>query len=139
MKIYKPCGNDKLLILNKKTSKKVFINDVMLLRGETNYTHFILRSGTEILVARPISFFEAFLNTHGFIRVHRRYMVNTNHVINIDNSATSLTLRSGHTAQISRRKKRNLYDERKSLKTAHITDGRWKNIIKEFIQPSFKT
>lgn len=67
MKIYKPCGNNHLLTLNKKTSKKVFIKDVILLRGETNYTYFVLRSGTEILVARTISFFEAFLNTHGFI------------------------------------------------------------------------
>lgn len=112
MKIYKPCGNNTLLTLNKKTSKKVFIDDVMLQRGETNYTYFVLRSGTEILVARPISFFEAFLNTHGFIRVHRRYMVNPNHVINIENSATLLTLRNGHTAQISRRKKRNLDDKK---------------------------
>ncbi len=42
MKIYQPCENNKVIILNQKTSKKVFIHDVMLLRAETNYTHFVL-------------------------------------------------------------------------------------------------
>ena len=86
MKIYQPCENNKVIILNQKTSKKVFIHDVMLLRAETNYTHFVLCSGSEFLVAHPIRFFEEFLNEHGFIRVHRRYMVNPSHVTNIDNS-----------------------------------------------------
>lgn len=108
MKVYQPCINKNLLVLNQKTSKKVLLKDVILLRAETNYTHFILSSGTVFLVAHSIRFFEDFLKGHGFIRVHRRYMVNPSHVTNIDNSLDLVMLSNGQTAQISRRRKHNI-------------------------------
>ena len=108
MKVYQPCLNKNLIVLNQKTSKKVLLKDVILLRAETNYTHFILSSGTVILVAHSIRFFEDFLIAQGFIRVHRRYMVNSTHVKEIDTSFETLTLSNGETAQISRRRKHNL-------------------------------
>lgn len=108
MKKYQPCSNKNLLVLNQKTAQKVFIQEVILLRASVNYTHFVLCSGAEILVAHSIKFFEDFLCKQGFIRVHRRYMVNPKYVTKLEESLDMITLSNGHTAQISRRRKGNL-------------------------------
>jgi DNA-binding LytR/AlgR family response regulator len=105
MKKYKQSGNNALLTLNQKTSKKVLINNVVLLKGVINYTIFYLENGKEKLVARPIKFFENYLETHGFLRVHRSFLINPNHVKNFDKDQFLLTMTNGTKANISRRRK----------------------------------
>jgi DNA-binding LytR/AlgR family response regulator len=105
MKTYAQKGNNALLILNHKTSKKVFVDTVVLLKGDINYTIFHLENGKQKVVAHSIKFFEAFLETHGFIRVHRSYMINPNHVKNLNKEEYKVTMNNGHEAMISRRKK----------------------------------
>jgi DNA-binding LytR/AlgR family response regulator len=105
MKTYLQKGNKALLILNHKTSKKVFVNAVVLLKGNINYTIFHLEDGKQKVVAHSIKFYEAFLETHGFLRVHRSYMINPNHVKNLNKEAYKVTMKNGHEAMISRRKK----------------------------------
>jgi DNA-binding LytR/AlgR family response regulator len=105
MKTYQQKGNNSLLIINHKTSKKVFVDDVILLKGEINYTILYLESGKQKLVAHPIKFFEPFLETHGFLRVHRSYMINPNHVKEYHQDNEFLMMTNGQKADISRRKK----------------------------------
>lgn len=105
MKTYIPKGNNALLILNHKTSKKVLIDTVVLLEGDINYTIFHLENGQQKLVAHSIKFFESFLATHGFLRVHRSFMINPNHVKNLDQEQYKVTMNNGYEAMISRRKK----------------------------------
>ena len=108
MKTYLQTGNKSLLILNHRTSKKVLISDVVLLKGHVNYTTFHLENGQTKLVAHSIKFFEPFLETHGFLRVHRSYMVNPNHVSEYNKTEDNITMKNGQKAFISRRKKRSI-------------------------------
>jgi DNA-binding LytR/AlgR family response regulator len=105
MKTYIQKGNSTLLTLNQKTSKKVLINTVVLLEGDINYTIFHLENGKQKLVAHSIKFFEPFLETHGFLRVHRSFMINPSHVKNLDQQQYKVTMKNGYEAMISRRKK----------------------------------
>lgn len=75
MKTYQQKGNESLLIINHKTSKKILIKDVVLLKGDINYTIFQLQCGKEKVVSHSIEFFEPFLETHGFLRIHRSFMI----------------------------------------------------------------
>ncbi|MEA5460803.1 LytTR family DNA-binding domain-containing protein [Arcicella sp. LKC2W] len=106
MKTYNPKGNTTLLILNQKTSKKVLIDTVVLLEGDVNYTIFHLENGNQNMVAHSLKFFEPFLETHGFLRVHRSFMINPNHVKNLDKQQHKVTMINGYEAVVSRRKKR---------------------------------
>ena len=106
MKTYIPRGNNTLLILNHKTSKKVLIDTVVMLEGDINYTIFHFENGQQKLVAHSIKFFEPFLETHGFLRVHRSFMINPNHVKNLDKQQYKVIMNNGYEAMISRRKKR---------------------------------
>jgi DNA-binding LytR/AlgR family response regulator len=105
MKTYEQKGDNSLLIINHKTLKKVLVNNVVLLKGDVNYTTFHLLHGKEKMVARSIKFFEKFLETHGFLRVHRSFMVNPNYIQEYNQDRESLTMKNGQEATISRRRK----------------------------------
>ena len=105
MKTYQQRGNDALLIINQKTLKKVLIENVVLLKGEANYTTFYLEHGREKVVAHTIKFFENYLESHGFIRIHRSYMINPDHVKEYNPQEYQLTMTNGQKADISRRRK----------------------------------
>ncbi|MEA5461508.1 LytTR family DNA-binding domain-containing protein [Arcicella sp. LKC2W] len=105
MKTYIQKGNNSLLTLNHKTSKKVFVDAVVLLEGNINYTIFHLANGKQKLVAHSIKFFEPFLETHGFLRIHRSYMINPNHVKNLNQEEYKVLMNNGREAIISKRKK----------------------------------
>jgi two-component system LytT family response regulator len=104
MKTYTPKGNNSLLILNQKTSKKIFVKTVVLLEGDINYTIFHLEDGKQQVVAHSIKFFETFLETHGFLRVHRSFMINPNHVRNLNKNEYKVIMNNGIEAIISRRR-----------------------------------
>jgi DNA-binding LytR/AlgR family response regulator len=110
MKTYQQKGNSTLLILNQKTSSKVFINSVILIKADINYTKFYLDGGKEKTVAHSIKFFENHLESHGFLRVHRAFMINPNYVKNYDSEQEVLTMSNGQIANISRRRKSVLKD-----------------------------
>jgi two-component system LytT family response regulator len=103
MKVYIHKGNDALLILNHKT--RVFIDAVVLLESDINYTIFHLEDGNQKMVAHTMKFFEPFLETRGFLRVHRSFMINPNHVKNMNKRKDTITMTNGQEAMISRRRK----------------------------------
>jgi DNA-binding LytR/AlgR family response regulator len=105
MKTYLQKGSNSLLIINQKTSKKVLISDVILLEGNINYTTFYLQSGSKKVVAHSIKFFEPFLQTHGFLRIHRSYMINPNHVLSYNPEKENFIMSNGQKVFISRRKR----------------------------------
>lgn len=105
MKSYQQKGNQELLILNHRTSKKVLINNVVLLKGSINYTTIHLQNGKTKVVAHTLKFFENYLETHGFLRIHRSCMINPNHVQKYDQDQEVITMSNGSEEIISRRRK----------------------------------
>jgi DNA-binding LytR/AlgR family response regulator len=80
MKTYIQKGNASLLIINHKTSKKVLIKNVVLLEGNINYTTLYLESGRKEILSLTLKFYEDFLKTYGFLRVHRGYLINPEYI-----------------------------------------------------------
>jgi DNA-binding LytR/AlgR family response regulator len=104
MKKYEQKGNNSLLILNHRTFKKVMINQVVLLKADINYTTIFMDNGKKKVLTHSIKYYEAFLETHGFLRVHRTFMVNPNHIKTYNQKSRELTMSNGEQAVISRRK-----------------------------------
>jgi DNA-binding LytR/AlgR family response regulator len=105
MKTYQQKGLISQLVINHKTSQKVFVNNVILLKGDSNYTTFYLKNGKSKLVARTLKFFEPHLLMQGFLRVHRSYLINPKHIQKYDEQYDILTMADGYEACISRRRK----------------------------------
>jgi DNA-binding LytR/AlgR family response regulator len=108
MKTYQQKGNESLLIINHRTSKKILINDVVLLKGDVNYTIFQLQCGKEKVVPHSLKFFEPYLETLGFLRIHRSFMINPNYVKSYNKDQEVLTMSNGQNAYISRRRRHTL-------------------------------
>jgi DNA-binding LytR/AlgR family response regulator len=108
MKRYQQKGLISQLIINQKTSQKVFVDNVILLKGDSNYTTFYLKNGNSKLVAHSLKFFEPHLQEQGFLRVHRSYMVNPNYIKTYNENTETLTMENGYEANISRRRKNTL-------------------------------
>jgi DNA-binding LytR/AlgR family response regulator len=105
MQTYQTKGKRTLLIINHKTSKKVLVQSVILLKGEVNYTTLFMEDGQKKTIPHTLKFFETFLETHGFLRVHRSFMVNPNHIKSYSEEHDVLMMTNGEKANISRRRR----------------------------------
>jgi DNA-binding LytR/AlgR family response regulator len=105
MKTYQHRGNETLLTINQKNFTKVLVNQVILLKGESNYTTFYMHNGKKKLVARTIKFFENHLENLGFLRVHRSCLINPNYVIDYNHVDETLMMSNGFQATIARRRR----------------------------------
>ena len=104
MKSYQQKGRDSLLILNYKTLQKVFIKNVIFLKGDINYSTVYLENGKTKTLSHTLKFYEEFLRTHGFLRVHRAFLINPKFVTEYCEEKEIITLKGGHQASISRRR-----------------------------------
>lgn len=105
MKTYQQKGCDSLLIINHKTSRKVLIKDVIFLKGNINYSTVYLENGKIKMLSHTLKFYEEFLSTHGFLRVHRAFLINPNFVMGYCEEKKIVEMKNGHEANISRRRK----------------------------------
>jgi len=97
----------------------------MLLKGKANYTIFVLRDGREKVVAHTLKYFESFLKTYGFQRVHRASMINPKYVKAYHEATKIITLTNEMSVQISRRRNENFVSEirEKSVKFEKQKEG----------------
>lgn len=104
MKTYIQKGNASLLIINHKTSRKVLIKNVVLLEGNVNYTTLHMESGRKEILSHTLKFYETFLKSHGFLRVHRGYLINPEYIKDCCYEQYIVTMTNGQQASIARRK-----------------------------------
>jgi DNA-binding LytR/AlgR family response regulator len=97
-----------VLKINHKTHKSICLQEVIMLRGELNYTIFCLKNGNTIMVAHTLKYFENQLNKFGFLRVHRAFLVNPDYILNYDKLGHTIEMDSNLIAQVSRRRAKGL-------------------------------
>ena len=85
-------------------SLKSLLELVAILEGDSNYTTFHLKDGRKIMVSRTLGYFEKQLLRHGFMRIHKSFMVNLNHIVSIQNTH-SLNISNGQTLEVARRRR----------------------------------
>ncbi len=57
------------------------IEQILYLRGDLNYTIIYLTNGKRILLAYTLKVFDAYFADQPFVRIHRAYLVNPQHVV----------------------------------------------------------
>jgi two-component system LytT family response regulator len=80
------------------------IRDIVRLEASSNYTYIHFINHRPILIAKVMRLLEESLQPHGFIRIHRRHLINTALVIGIDDG--KILLKDDSRIPYSRRKKR---------------------------------
>ena len=92
----------------KRTRKTIDLAEIIMLQADVNYTTFFLKNGKKFLSSRSIKLYELMLEGHGFIRTHRSYVINLEHLLKYDEINDRISLSNNLTALISRRRKGNL-------------------------------
>lgn len=84
-------------------------HEISWIKSEANYCSFILKTGEQIMVSRPLKEYVHLLESQGFYRTHKSYMVNLSYIQKyIKGDGGSVVLEDGSEVQVSRRKKEGL-------------------------------
>ncbi|MDZ7899126.1 MAG: LytTR family DNA-binding domain-containing protein [Arcicella sp.] len=115
MKTYQCNHKTDRLLLNKRTKSYIPISIIILLKGQANYTIFVLSDGREKVVPHTLKYFEEYLSSFGFQRVHRASMINPKYVEEYAMELGILTMNNGMQIKVSRRRKDNCQIEKQKI------------------------
>jgi two-component system, LytTR family, response regulator len=104
--IYHSTASSITLPICYRQSKNYDFQDISYLEGHSNYTLFYFNNGTKLLVSKTMKEYEDQLNEN-FIRIHKKFVINMNHLIHFDLKAEMcVLLKNGKKLNISRRRKK---------------------------------
>jgi two-component system LytT family response regulator len=84
---------DALLTVDSKRDIALYIDRIVMLKGEGNYTLFHLQDGKTRMYAHCLHSYEDILQAKGFLRVHKSFMVNPKFVLDYDTDENCIFLR----------------------------------------------
>ena len=99
------CNIKKDTIYFLKHRNPFSLNDIIMLQGDSNYTFVHLQNGRKLLVSRTLKWFEMLLEKHGFLRTHRGFIINCNHLLQLGKTHQKAFLTNNLQASISRRRR----------------------------------
>lgn len=105
----------KLSLLTPAGIRLVKPVDIIYCTGVNNYTQFYLRDGSVVTVSRTLKEFETQLGGHGFMRIHKSFLVNLACVTETENNE-SLVMTGGSRLNIARRRRAGVIKALKNLK-----------------------
>ncbi|HEY1053646.1 MAG TPA: LytTR family DNA-binding domain-containing protein [Emticicia sp.] len=101
----KICTNN-FVFLNKKT--KLNIDEILLLEGNINYTIVHFKKEKPLLIAITLKKAEFALKNHGFIRIHKSFLMNINYIDSSILENNKLLFKKNLIIKVSRRKRNEL-------------------------------
>ena len=70
-------GNIKKLVIQNVNGFRVLsLDEIVYLKGEVNYTRFILKTGEKLMTSKTLKEYENILTNYGFYRIHQSYLIN---------------------------------------------------------------
>lgn len=100
-----------IVFINKKT--KVDANEITLVEADVNYIKIHFEEKAPLMVAVTLKKIENLLNVHGFLRIHKKFVVNLNYVDFSLLDEEVVTIQNNIEIRVSRRKRSTL---RRNLK-----------------------
>ena len=95
--------NNYLLLL--KQTVRIHFSEMIYLEAHINYTSIHLRNGKTVTIAKTLKSLETILSPHQFLRCHRAFLINQNHLKHYDSDLGEVLLTNNHIVSTSRRKK----------------------------------
>jgi two-component system LytT family response regulator len=93
----------------------ISLNDIIYSEASNNYSKLILADGTFFLISKTLKDVQQVLEEEHFLRVHRQYIVNLNHVKQFNRNEGVLTMNNGDNIPIARNQKERLIERYKWL------------------------
>lgn len=98
-------------------NQHVEINEIILLKAESNYSEIYLLNGKVIISSKTLKKFEKKLDYLPFFRTHKSFIVNIDHIAKYQpNNSSQIYLSNNFEVNVSRRRKQEFEDVLKILK-----------------------
>jgi two-component system LytT family response regulator len=102
----------RISLSDQKSTRLVFIRDIVRCESSNSYTHFFLVGGEKITVSVALGEYELQLSPHGFVRCHQSHLVNKLFVHRIQKEdGGGLVMEDGSVVPVSRVRKAGIRNE----------------------------
>ena len=91
------------------------LDDIIYSEASNNYSKLILIDGNRFLISKTLKDVQEVLEEEHFLRVHRQYIINLNHVKQFNRNEGVLTMDNGDHIPIARNQKERLIERYRSL------------------------
>ncbi|PWK27907.1 two-component system LytT family response regulator [Arcicella aurantiaca] len=91
------------LVVDYKRKIVLLVEKIIMLEGLANYTVFHLDGGRKRLFSHTLMTYQNDLAQHGFLRVHRSFIINPNYIHDFKMDDKELLMENNLVANVSRR------------------------------------
>jgi two-component system LytT family response regulator len=99
-------GQQKIMLPTLEGFEIVPISKVLYCEAADNFTKFYFDEGQPLLICRTLKYFEDVLQPHGFLRIHRSYMINPVFVVRYSKGKGGyVTMKNNQELEVSANKK----------------------------------
>src|SRR3569833_1441450 len=91
------------------------LKDIIYAEADSNYTTLMLVDGRAFVVSKTLKDLQDVLESSHFLRVHRQYIINLNHVTHLDRTRSTLTMINKKELPVARNQKDKLSEMYKWL------------------------
>jgi len=91
------------------------LNDIIYSEASNNYSKLILTDGNRFIISKTLKDVQEVLEEEHFLRVHRQYIINLNHVKQFNRNEGVITMDNGDHLPIARNQKERLIERYRSL------------------------
>ncbi|MEO6813211.1 MAG: LytTR family DNA-binding domain-containing protein [Ginsengibacter sp.] len=93
----------------------VDLNEIVYVEASNNYSNLILTDSRHFLISKTLKDVQEVLEEEHFLRVHRQYIINLNHVKHFNRNEGVLTMANGENIPVARNQKEHLIKKYKWL------------------------
>jgi two-component system LytT family response regulator len=99
-------GQQKIMLPTLEGFEIVNIGKILYCEAADNFTKFYFDEGQPLLICRTLKYFEDVLQPHGFLRIHRSYMINPVFVVRYSKGKGGyVTMKNNQELEVSANKK----------------------------------
>lgn len=100
-------SQQKVMLPTMEGFEIVAISSILYCEAADNFTHFHFDDKRSLLICRTLKYFEEVLKCHNFLRIHRSYIINPQHVLRYSKGRGGfVTMKNSKELEISPNKKK---------------------------------
>ncbi|MDZ7898306.1 MAG: LytTR family DNA-binding domain-containing protein [Arcicella sp.] len=92
------------IVIDHKKKLRIPLHEIILLRGDVNYTDFVFQYRRQYTVSHSLKHFEETLLANGFLRIHRSHLVNSRFIKSTNLLELTVILMDGTELKVARRR-----------------------------------
>ncbi len=97
---------NKICLPTLKGFQVLEIKDIIYCEAANTYTNFIISGNKKVCASKPLAEYELLLESVNFLRIHKSFLINMNHVTGYNKGEGGhVSMSNGDEIEVSRRKK----------------------------------